>query len=421
MILTTMNLFDEQISYLTEAKSECILQYRYIYKPDSKIDCISICVDVGSNDELEVKDKSGISHFLEHMVFNGTDNYTKNEINEKFAFMGGIINAATSSLYTNFYCSCLDNYTEEAIKLLFDIVYKPILSEELTNKERAIILKEYDQCMDSEESRTYYNMITNVKDPRCKLLTIGTKEGIESITSKDLRDYHNKYYKPSNSVIAISTSKSKQEINKIISSIICSLDLTENLGFDRKEREEFNTQLEKKEIVFSKPGKTQSFLLAYNIFNRDDYLSGCCLSEILSNGLGGRLNKKLREEKQLCYQSGTYVNSIGDKFSLVAMIKYSDNKRTEEIKKDIYDIYTSCLDTITDYELQSAKNSMIGQLANKEYSIYYPKVYTTDVVTNEPRITIEDIQAITIEQIYSFINMYLIDEDDMYFSRFEPK
>lgn len=420
MIFNEMNLFTEQLALMTEAKNTYTIKYKYIYKPDCKIDCIAIGIDVGSNDESELPDKSGISHFLEHMVFNGSKNYTKEEINEQSSYMGGRINAATSDKYTQYYCSCINDYIDQTIRLLFDIVYNPLLEEDSVDKERYIILKEYDQCMDNNDRLLYYNMIQNTRDPRCKLLTIGSRKGIESITAEDLRQYHKKYYNMSNSVIAISTSKSKNEINEILSKVVNDLDIMYE-EFDRSVRPEFDLSQEKREVVFYKPGTTQSSMLAYNIFNREDYIYGCCLSEILSNGLGARLTKRLREEKQLCYQCGTYVNDIGDGYSLVSMIKYSDSNRTDEIKKDIYNVYIECLDSITDYELQSAKNTLIGKLATQEHNIYYPSTRVVDIITNEPEFNIDDLQNISKEDIYKFINMYLIDEDSMYFSRFEPQ
>ena len=419
-ILYEMNTFNNLLQNICESK-DVSLKYTYIYNPSCDIDCISIAFGVGSRNEIICKDKQGISHFLEHMVFNGSANYTKDEINEKTSFMGGHINAATSNLYTNYYCSCIKDYTEDAIKILLDIVFKPTLSKEHTEKERSIILKEYDQCYDDENKIVFYNMMKNSCDDALCMIPLGTKEGINSITHEDLAEYHKKFYTLNNSHMVISTSKPREEIDRILRNVILDLELESYVHFVPGKSINHEHKFNQKETVFSKSGKTQSILLAYNVVERQDVLYAECFSNILSNGLGARLTKKLREEKQLCYQCGSYVTTYGNKYLLCSMIKYSDGSKTKEIIDDIHSIYTSALDTITDYELQTAKNALLGSLASTKHSIYYPSHRAVEIVTEDVIYNEEDIKAITKEKIYEFINYSLVDKSDMYISRFEPK
>ena len=117
--------------------------------PDVRSVCIGVWLKKGSRDEA--KRLNGISHFIEHLVFKGTENRSAREMALEMDSIGGQMDAFTSKEYTCFYAKVLDQHLPAAIDLLADIVQRPLFDPVELERERQVVLEEIQMVDDSPE------------------------------------------------------------------------------------------------------------------------------------------------------------------------------------------------------------------------------------------------------------------------------
>lgn len=176
---------------------------------------IGVFVETGTKDES--KDINGISHFIEHMVFKGTERRTAKDIAEAIDNVGGQMNAFTGSEYTCFYVKVLDKHLQIAVDILSDMLNNPKFSEEDIENEKKVILEEIKMCLDSPED-VVFDMIHEImfKDTPLSYPILGTEETIKNINRKSLWDYYNEHYISENMVISVVGNFEQKEIMNIL-------------------------------------------------------------------------------------------------------------------------------------------------------------------------------------------------------------
>jgi predicted Zn-dependent peptidase len=163
---------------------------------------INLYVKVGSFDEDEKT--RGISHFIEHMLWQGTENQTGLEIRTKIKDMDGSYNAYTSLKRTCYTIYGPRRHYEKLLKILLDVIQKPLFDEKEIERERNVILDEYKRSLDDPQiilKNKIHSLI--FKDTNLSNLPIGTFENIKSFTRKDLVNFYKKHYFSNNMIISV--------------------------------------------------------------------------------------------------------------------------------------------------------------------------------------------------------------------------
>lgn len=176
---------------------------------------VGLWIENGSRNE-NLKN-NGISHFIEHMMFKGTENRSALQIAECIEDVGGQINAFTGKEATCYYIKILNSHIELALEVLSDMLFNSKFKEEDIEKEKGVIIEEISMTEDSPEDV--------LSDLHCKAIwgddsisypILGTVETVKSFKRKDIVDYINKYYIPENSVISICGNFDINELEKLI-------------------------------------------------------------------------------------------------------------------------------------------------------------------------------------------------------------
>ena len=170
--------------------------------PDAHTGAAGFFVRTGSRDETT--DLMGVSHFLEHMMFKGTERRSADDINREFDEIGAHYNAWTSSEMTCFYAQVLPEQMAPAIDLLGDMM-RPALRAEDFNTERAVILEEIAMYKDNPFWVLYDKSLSH-RYPGHPLghLVLGTKETIRDMPVESMRAYFDRRYSADNTVVALS-------------------------------------------------------------------------------------------------------------------------------------------------------------------------------------------------------------------------
>lgn len=155
----------------------------------------------------------GIAHFLEHKLFESSDN--ENTF-IKFEKYGAMVNAYTNHYETCYYFSC-SNYFEECLNLLLDFVQNPYFTDENTEKEKGIIEQEIDMTNDKINYVVYVKQMENslLNNPN-RNTTIGDKRNIRKITKEDLYECYNTFYHPSNMTLVLSGDFDVEHVMNVI-------------------------------------------------------------------------------------------------------------------------------------------------------------------------------------------------------------
>lgn len=166
---------------------------------------ISIGVWVGNGSRHEKREENGISHFIEHMLFKGTNCRQAVEIARAIDDVGGQINAFTAREYTCFYTKTLDAHAPIAIDVLSDMLFNSRLSKEDMDKERGVVLEEISLYEDSPEDLVY-DLVSAAAwgDTSMGRTILGTKETLDRINPDIMRNYIKTHYTSKNMIISVS-------------------------------------------------------------------------------------------------------------------------------------------------------------------------------------------------------------------------
>jgi len=165
---------------------------------------VSMGVWVKAGSILESPDENGLSHFIEHMAFKGTEKRSAKQIAQEMDAVGGYLNAATSKLFTYYYAKVIDEDIELACDILSDIVISPSIDQKEVDKERNVVLEEIAMTDDSPEDVAYDLISGAVFGTQSLGQTIlGPREGIKRYSREDLLAFRKKHYSPMNACVAI--------------------------------------------------------------------------------------------------------------------------------------------------------------------------------------------------------------------------
>ncbi|MDQ1399308.1 MAG: hypothetical protein QOK20_1240, partial [Acidimicrobiaceae bacterium] len=158
---------------------------------------------VGTGSRDETGPLSGASHFLEHLLFKGTDTRSARSIAEAVDEVGGDINAFTTKEYTAFYLRVLDDALETGLDILSDIMWRPAFRPDEVEAERQVILEEILMHND-EPADLVHEVLAEALWPGHPLGrdVLGTEESIKGLTRDDIASFHEAHYRPANIVLA---------------------------------------------------------------------------------------------------------------------------------------------------------------------------------------------------------------------------
>jgi predicted Zn-dependent peptidase len=170
--------------------------------PGARSVCSGVWVGVGARDESD--ELAGVSHFLEHLLFKGTPTRSSTDIARAIDRVGGDMNAFTTEEYTAYYTRLPSEHLGVALELLGDVVCSPALRDGDVESERQVILEELAAADDSPDDRVHA-LLTEQLFPGHPLgrETAGDRSVVASLAPQQVRDFFNRWYRPSNMVVAV--------------------------------------------------------------------------------------------------------------------------------------------------------------------------------------------------------------------------
>jgi predicted Zn-dependent peptidase len=317
---------------------------------------LGIWVKVGSRDEEF--NKSGISHFLEHMFFKGTVKRTAKDIAVEIDSLGGEINAFTSKESTTFYVKILDEYIEKGIELLADIFLHSTFPEGDIEKEKGIVKEEIKLIEDTPDD--YIHDLFNQTIWGNKGLgqpVLGRRETVKSFTREDLISHIRKYYGTKDVVISCAGNFEHDTIISILSRSLGSLRRGSEpakgpLPHFESKVDVFHKELSEAHICLGIEGIPQTSEDRYSLY---------VLNTIFGAGVSSRLFQEIREKRGLAYSIYSFVSSYYDT-GIWGVYAGVSRKRVGEVAGLILKEMNDLKSTLTEVELQRSKNQLKGNI-----------------------------------------------------------
>lgn len=330
-------------------------------KPTNSV-AVEVTVKVGSNDEpLRLK---GISHFVEHMLFEGTKKRSAQQIASEIESIGGEINALTSSGRTSYYVVVLSKHFDRALNVLSDIIQNPLFDEEMIEKERRVVLEEINLTMDDPKIHQWilFQKALYKKHP-CRYPIYGTRKSISNLRRKDFISFHSKYYIPNNVIISIVGNVDEKILKKIEGSF----------SFSKKLLPGREKIVEPKQIKSLKFVERRKILQSYMVFGyravprkHPDSFVFDVVKAILGRGQSSRLFQEIRTKLGLAYSVGVHYES-GFDYGWIAVYVGTNKKNINKIKEIILKEIRG-LKNVSDNDLKDSINFIEGDylLSNED-------------------------------------------------------
>ncbi|MCX5715896.1 MAG: pitrilysin family protein [Candidatus Omnitrophica bacterium] len=367
----------------------------------------------GSADEAPYQG-SGIAHFVEHMVFDGTKRWPKpTDIEQLIKSKGGYINGFTSHDCVGFKIIIPSGYASEALEVMKEILTEAVFDPAEVEKEREVILKEVRLNMD--EPAAYLSQLTwsamftthNYRFP-----PIGREDLLKLITPNDLKAYYKSRYTPDNIVLGVAGDVDTASISKKIKELFGNVEphFCAATASPQEPQQITGVSVREQRDV----GLTYLTLGFHSVRARDtDIFSLDVLSMLLGSGKDSRLFKELYARKKLVYAIGSadYTPKDPGIFGITAVCK---PENTDKVVAAVWDeVVKMQTDAVSEKELQKAKNQVLsGYIFSKQtVEDQAADLVGSQILTGDHDFSkkyVEGVSAVTKESLTAAAKKYLI-------------
>lgn len=326
---------------------------------DAESVVVNMMVKTGSRHELPKE--HGISHFLEHFLFKGTQKYpTALAINEIVDGLGGEMNAFTSKETTQYFIKAASQHFELIFKILTDMLLHPLLDADELEKEKGVIVEEMNMYKDMPQAHVG-DILENTMWPKTSLGAeiIGTKKTVTAFTVKMFKDYLARFYQPSNIIIGIGGKYNEKQLHSLLKEL---WEPVKNKKVPKTQKVK-DSQKTIRLAGQNKPTEQSHVNIGFKSYphRHKNYSALLVLSAILGGGMSGRLFMEVREKRGLAY----YVRCGPGQYIDTGYFVISAGVQVDKIEEALSVISTelsrSKSEPVGEEELLKAKNYLKGR------------------------------------------------------------
>src|SRR4051812_41113743 len=368
---------------------------------------VSIGIWLKTGSRHEDAEVNGISHFVEHMVFKGTQTRTALDIARQMDSIGGNMDAFTGKETICFNAKVLDEHLPIAIDVLSDIVLNPIFESKDITRDKGVILEEIKMDEDNPDYLVHEIFTQNFwKDHPLGKPILGTKETVRKFDQDAVLGFYSKQFNPGNMVISAAGSLNHEEFVRLVTQKFEHLKPAQN-GFHvvppkvvAKIVTRNKKSLEQVQICLGVPSP--------HISHETRYVS-YILNTLLGGGMSSRLFQKIREEQGLVYSIYSDLNPYRDTGCMCVFAGTSAESAPKVVSEIVSEFHGLKNDRIAEDELRRVKDQLKGNLmlslesstarmsnlARQE--MYFDRFFDLDEI-------IEKVEAVTSDDLIELAN-----------------
>lgn len=273
------------------------------------IDSVSVGVFVRTGSRNESKKLNGISHFLEHMAFKGTKTRTYSDIAIGVERLGASMNAYTSKDTTCYFMSGLGKHASVFTEMLADMVQNNIFPQEELDRERGVIIQEYNQYEDDASTTAYYlhdEAMYGTNTPLGRTI-LGPKKNINAFAREDFIGYVNSQYTAQNLIVALAGNIDHDEAVRHVESLFSEVPQGQ---VNQVQAPTYQGGIRiKRKAAFTQ----SSVMMGFPIANlKEDFYADLVASSVFGDGMSSPLFTEIREKRGLVYHTGSGQQLMDD-------------------------------------------------------------------------------------------------------------
>jgi len=320
---------------------------------------VGMWIGAGSRDENAVE--SGVTHFIEHLLFKGTERFNALEIAEIFDGLGGELNAATSREHTLVYARVPDHHLETAMDVMSDMVFAPAFAE--LDSEREVVLEEIAMYEDAPQDLVHDLLSEAVfGDHPLGRPVIGTAEVISSIPRDAIAGYHEQMYVPANIVVSGAGNLEHERLVELVQRALEARTSTRDahvnvrpplvtappprLRFQRKDTEQYH-------VCLGAPGISRSDRRRF---------AASLLDAILGGSASSRLFQEIREKRGMAYAVYSFISQYTDTGQIGVYLGTREDNLGEALAITAEQIADLAGGNLPERELVRAKENLKGRI-----------------------------------------------------------
>ncbi len=343
----------------------------------------------------------GVSHFIEHMMFKGTDKRTAKQIAEDVDRIGGHFNAFTGKEATCYYIKTLSSNLDRACEILTDMFVHSKFDPQEMEKEKGVIYQEMKMIEDSPEDFAY-DILSEIlfRGTPLESPIIGTPESLAGIGREDIKNYLNQQYSKDNVVVSLAGNFDEDHICEVLSEALAALPEQRGERADDKAGYQPDYSVRIKDVE-----QSHICMGVKGVRLQDDlYYPLALLSNIMGGNMSSRLFQNIREQKGLAYSVYSSTSSYVTDGMFCIYAGVSHDKVTDAIRGIREELQLLLRDGVTEDELLTAKEQMksgylfgLENVQGRMFSIGKSTLLLSEV--DPPERVIAEIDGVTMDDM----------------------
>ncbi len=358
---------------------------KLIVKPREDTEAVALHVWFRVGSVYEKYDEKGMAHFLEHMLFNGTEKYKYGEIDRIIESLGGNINAGTSKDYTYYHVEIAHPYWKQALEVLYQLTMKATLDPKMIEKEKEIVIEELRRGKDNPTMvlwEEFEKLVYKVSPYRFPI--IGFEETIRKFTREKLLKFYKSFYQPRNMAVVVVGKVDPKEVEEEVLNT-----------FGKEEgrpvpKVQIPTEPEQIGVRFKKledPRVQKAYwIIGWRVpaIGKKEYMGLLVLNEILCEG---RISVFYRELKEKGLVYSYYCGDLGrPRDNLFVISATFEPSKYEEVKKRVFELLRETYENLSDQDVEEAKKRILNsrifeeeKVENEAFDIGYSYTVVKDL------------------------------------------
>src|SRR5580704_15420411 len=374
---------------------------------------VTVGVWIGTGSREESLEETGISHFIEHMLFKGTKNRSAEQIARSVDSIGGGLDAFTSKELVSYNVKVLDEHLPHAFGIVSDLVRNPLFEKGDIEKEKGVILEELKMDVDNPEYLIHEIFASNFcKGHSLGRPILGTRQTIRSFDRDSVERYYRRYYTPKNILITAAGSLTHKKLVKLAEEHFGELKGRALPKADGRPQAHAP-------LVFREKSSLEQVHLYLGVpsiaMPHRERFACYILNAILGGGMSSRLFQNIREKQGLAYTVFSELTMYRDAGCMLVYAGTSQKSAGKVIESVVHELGEIAAHKVTPEELRRAKDhlkgsyvlglestsSRMGNLARQE--LYFKRFFSLDEM-------LELIESVTADEVLALAQQF-----------FEPK
>lgn len=349
-----------------------------------------IWIKTGSRHETD--DEAGITHFLEHMLFKGTERRSAYDIALSMESVGGYLNAFTSPELTCYYARCMDTELDTALDVLTDMVLHPRFPEEEIEKEKKVVIEEMKMYRDNPEDFIFEEFHKQLFLPHpLGRPIIGYEPTVSGFDQNILFRYLRSHYHPANVIIAVAGNTDHDRVLALVEKYFQPVKNEVSSNGDQP-----IPPYKPSKSVLQKPIEQTHFMLGRRALSAvdEDRYKLLLANTVLGSGMSSRLHQNIREKYGYCYHVQSFMEAFRDS-GLFGVYVGTDRDYVDHVRELVLEELRNLgRELIPEKELEEARSQLKGKLllAQESMSNRMTRLAKSEVFYNR-YITLDELVA----------------------------